>query len=150
MDNFRDPYGTGGGSEHPTSMARAGHEAGTLIGAALAANAVTLLLSELVAPVPLVTAMLATLAFAGVWLGLSGHFSAGASSLRFGLREHLYAAGLTMLGVFLGTWLLAAVVGDGRTFYCEPAVPWRMRLRCSEVSRSHFVRGWRMLEVVRD
>ena len=48
-------------------MARVGHEAGTLIAAALAANAVTLLLSELVAPVPLVTAMLATLAFAGVW-----------------------------------------------------------------------------------
>ena len=109
-------------------MARVGHEAGTLIGAALAANAVTLWLSELVAPVPLVTAMLATLAFAGVWLGLSEHFSAGTSSLRLGLREHLYAAGLTMLGVFLGTWLLVAVIGDGRTFYCEPAVPWRIEI----------------------
>ena len=115
-------------SEHPTSIARVGQEAGTLIGAALAANAVILLLSELVAPLPLVTAMLATLAFAGVWLGLSEHFSAGTSSLRLGLREHLYAAGLTMLGVFLGTWLFATVVGDGRTFYCEPAVPWRIEI----------------------
>jgi hypothetical protein len=99
-----------------------------MIAAALAAQAVTLLLSELVAPVPLLTAMLATFAFAGVWLGLSEHFRAGASSLRFGLREHLYAAGLTMLGVFLGTWLLVAMVGDGRTFYCEPAVPWRIEI----------------------
>jgi MFS family permease len=115
-------------SERPTSIARVGQEAGTLIGAALAANAVTLLLSELVAPVPFVTAMLTTLAFAGVWLGLSEHFSAGTSSLRFGLRVHLYAAGLTMLGVFLGTWLLVAAVGDGRTFYCEPAVPWRIEI----------------------
>src|ERR1022692_2256777 len=77
MDNFRDPCGTGGAPEHPTSIARVVHAAGTQIGAALVANAVILLLSELVAPVPLVTAMLATLAFASVWLGLSDHFSTG-------------------------------------------------------------------------
>ena len=98
------------------------------IAAALAANAVIVVLTELFAPVPLLTAMLGTFTFAGVWLGLSVRLHAGAPWPRSTMGQDLDAGGLTMAGVLLGTWLLVAVVGDGRKFYCEPAVPWRMAI----------------------
>jgi hypothetical protein len=32
------------------------------------------------------------------------------------------------VAVFLGTRLLASALGDAHTFYCEPAVPWRIEI----------------------
>lgn len=119
---------TGPGSAGPNLMAQVWRQDGPLIAAALVAQVVIVVLTELAAPAPLLTAMLATAAFAGVWLGLSRRPSAATTSARSGWGEPLYAAGLTTIAVFLGSRLLASVLGDGHTFYCEPAVPWRIEI----------------------
>lgn len=123
-----EPPSAGPFSGPPSATAAVWRQAATLVAAALAANAVIVVLTELVAPVPLLTAMLATLTFAGVWLGLSVRLNAGSPWHQSTMGQDLDVAGLTMVGVFLGTWLLAAEVGDGRRFYCEPAVPWRIAI----------------------
>lgn len=115
-------------SEPPGPNAHFWREAGALVAAALAAQAVTVALTKLAAAVALVTAMLATIAFAGMWLGLSRRAGADAPSLQSSLRSHLYTAALTMAGVFLGGCVIAAAFGEARSFYCDPAVPWRIEI----------------------
>jgi hypothetical protein len=114
-------------SAGPNPIARASSQAAPLVVAALAAHAVIVVLVQLVAP-HLLTAMLATCVFAGVWLALSRGLGAGLPWNRSGPGPNLYAAGLTALAVFLGDRVLAAILGDGRSFYCEPAVPWRIEI----------------------
>jgi hypothetical protein len=126
--NLMQSPSTGPSSAGPNLMMQVWRQAGPLIAAALMAQVVIVVLTELAAPAPLLTAMLATAAFAGVWLGLSRRPSAATPSVRSGWGEPLYAAGITTTAVFLGSRLLAGVFGDGRAFYCEPAVPWRIEI----------------------
>lgn len=102
-------------------------EAGALTAAALAAQVVTAMLTSFAA-VPLLTAMLATFAFTGTWLGLTRRAGPDAPSLQSGLRSHLYTAALTAAGVFLGARLISLVLGSAHAFACEPAVPWRIEI----------------------
>jgi len=102
--------------------------AGALVAAALAAQAVTVALTKLVAPVPLLAAMLATLAFCCAWVGLSPSASVNTALLRTSVRGYLCAAAVTAAGVFVGIRLIAAVLGDAPSFYCNPAVPFRIEI----------------------
>ena len=115
-------------SKPPGANTHVLREVWALAAAALAAQAVTVALTKLVAAVPLLTAMLATLAFSCAWVGLSPSASIEAALLRTSLRAHLYVAGLTAVGVLLGVHLIAAVLGDARSFYCNPAVPFRIEI----------------------
>ncbi len=103
-------------------------EAGALVAAALAAQAVTVALTKLDAPVPLLNAMLTTLAFSCAWVGLSPSASVNAALLRTSLRAHLYVAALTAVGILLGVHLIAAVLGEARSFYCNPAAPFQIEI----------------------
>ena len=127
MNPIQSPSG-GPGSAGPNPIARTWRQAAPLIAAALAAQSVIVVFVKFAAPAPLLTAMLATFAFAGVWLGLSRGLGAEAPWSRSAPGLNLYAAGLTALAVFVGARLLAGIIGDGHAFYCEPAVPWRIEI----------------------
>ena len=81
-------------SKPPGANTHVLREVWALAAAALAAQAVTVALTKLVTAVPLLTAMLATLAFSCAWVGLSPSASIKAALLRTSLRAHLYVAGL--------------------------------------------------------
>ena len=115
-------------SEPPGANTHVLREVWALAVAALAAQAVTVAQNRLVTAVPLLTAMLATLAFSCAWVGLSPSASVNAALLRTSLRARLYVAALTTVGVLLGVDLIAAVLGDARSFYCNPAVPFRIEI----------------------
>ncbi len=115
------------GSAGPDRMAAVWRQVAPLTAAALTAQAVIVLVG-LVAPAPLLTAMLATVAFAGVWLAVSSRPGSGSRCGRPEPGLGLYAAGLIAVAAFLGIQVLAVVLGDGHIFYCEPAVPWRIEI----------------------
>lgn len=110
MNPIQSPSG-GPGSAGPNPIARTWRQAAPLIAAALAAQAVIVMLVKLVVPAPLLTAMLATFVFAGVWLALSRGMGTEAAWSRSAPGLNLYAAGLTALAVFVGARLLAGIVG---------------------------------------
>ncbi len=113
----------------PSTLAgRIWQQARPMIAAALVAQLVIVVLSEFVAPAPLLTAMLGTFAFSAVWLHFAPHQSARARASPLALRDYGYTAGLITGAVLLGTLFLATILGNGNAFYCEPAVPWRVEI----------------------
>jgi len=109
-------------------LARAARSAAPLIAAGLSAHAVTVGLTELVSPAPLLTALIATLVFAAVSIGCTpkrGTVVSGSSQPAF---LPLRAQGLAVVAIGASVWLIGHLFGTGTEFYCEPFVPWRIEI----------------------
>lgn len=79
-------------------------------------------------PVPLVTAIAATLTFAAAWPYGVRPPETETRAASLSTLVDLYAAAFTAAGVLVGAWMISAIVGDASAFYCEPAIPWRIEI----------------------
>ena len=99
-----------------------------LVAAGLAAHGAAVALMASSAQPPLMTALVATLVFAGISLayGRRPWAVVGPADTRLQLR--LAADATVVVIVWAGVWLVGRVLGTGSAFYCEPLVPWRIEL----------------------
>lgn len=102
-----------------------------LVVAGLAAHGSIVGLTAFSAPPPLLTALVATVVFAGISLAYGRLTGAlvGPSPGRL-LGRVLADAVVLMIGG-AGGWLIGRALGTGATFYCEPLVPWRIEIALS-------------------
>ncbi len=98
------------------------------IAAGLAAHVVASVLTVFVSPAPLLTAIAATLAFAATWLYFSHGMLVGDRVASPSALRNLYAVLFTTAAILVGAWMITAVVGNASTFYCTPAIPWRIEI----------------------
>ena len=109
----------------PRSIWRA---AAPRITAGLGAHSVVVALTALTSSVPLLTALVATLVFAGITLA---HHTRGRASIAGASRPlmvPMLAGALALVSIGAGAWVIGRVVGTGAAFYCEPLVPWRIEI----------------------
>jgi len=78
------------------------------------------------APIPLLTAIAATLTFAGAWVYVTRSMGADISTSASYIAINLYANGFAAAGVAAGAGIITAVIGGTQAFYCAPAIPWRI------------------------
>ncbi len=99
-----------------------------LVAAGLLAHGSVVGLTTFTARPPLLTALVATLVFAGVSLayGRRPGMVVGPSPGRLP-GGVLVDAGVLLI-VAAGGWLIGRTLGTGVTFYCEPLVPWRIEI----------------------
>jgi len=107
------------------ALAAAWRAAAPLIAAALAAH-VTVILMLRAAPVPLLTALAATVVFAGITFlyARRGMPIVPDASPVLALQAMVLAAVVIAAAV----WLFSFAAGSGAPFYCEPLVPWRIAI----------------------
>jgi hypothetical protein len=101
-----------------------------MIVSGLGAHVVIVGVTEYVAPVPLLTALFAALAFAAVSFAFAFRQRQGvivARSKRPAMLR-LQADGLSLVAIGTGAWLISRLLGTGAEFYCEPLVPWRIEI----------------------
>lgn len=96
--------------------------------AGLAAHGAVVGLTAFSAPPPLLTALVATLVFAGISLAYGRRTDAlvGPSPVR--LPESIVADAVVLVIVGAGGWLIGRALGTGAAYYCEPLVPWRIEI----------------------
>lgn len=111
-------------------LAAAWRTAEPMIVSGLGAHVVIVGVTEYVAPVPLLTALFAALAFAAVSFAFAFRQRQGvivARSKRPAMLR-LQADGLSLVAIGTGAWLISRLLGTGAEFYCEPLVPWRIEI----------------------
>lgn len=111
-------------------LAAAWRAAEPLIVSGLGAHLVIVGVTEYASPVPLLTALIATLAFAAVSLALAFRRRQRvivAPSQRPAILR-LQADGIALAAIGAGAWLISRLLGTGTEFYCEALVPWRIEI----------------------
>ena len=99
-----------------------------LVVAGLAAHGSVVGLTVFSAPPPLLTALVATLVFAGATLAY-GRLTGALVGPSPGRLPGSVLADAVVLGIVAaGGWLIGHALGTGATFYCEPVVPWRIEI----------------------
>jgi len=99
-----------------------------LVVAGLAAHGSVVGLTVFSAPPPLLTALVATLVFAGATLAY-GRLTGALVGPSPGRLPGSILADAVVLGIVAaGGWLIGHALGTGATFYCEPVVPWRIEI----------------------
>jgi len=124
------------------------HSAEPLIAAALGAHIAVLVLTKLAVPAPLLTALVATIVFAGISLAYAIRGRMIVLDVSAALQLKAGLLGLVIIGA--GVWLLGRVLGTGAEFYCVPLVPWRIEIAlfgsftvgCLTVMARARWRGW--------
>ncbi len=109
----------------PTAVWRA---AGPIIAAGLSAHIIVVVASKSASQVPLLTALLATLAFATVSFAYMFRKRATIASSKHPVMLQLQAGGFALVAIGAGVWLTNRLLGTGANFYCEPLVPWRIEI----------------------
>lgn len=99
-----------------------------LVAAGLAAHGAVVGLLALAAPPPLLTALVATLVFAGISLAYRRRPGEVVGPSPGRLPEAVLAGVVVLAIVGAGGWLIGRALGTGVTFYCEPLVPWRIEI----------------------
>ena len=99
-----------------------------LVAAGLAAHGAVVGLPAFSAPTPLLTALVATLVFAGVSLAYGRLTGALVGPSPGQLAGSILADAVVLGIVAAGGWLIGHALGTGATFYCEPLVPWRIEI----------------------
>ncbi|HXJ77172.1 MAG TPA: hypothetical protein VMS64_00655 [Candidatus Methylomirabilis sp.] len=99
-----------------------------LVAAGLAAHGSVVGLTAFSAPPPLLTALVATLAFAGISLAYRRRVGAVVGPAPRRLAGIVLANAVVLVIVGTGAWLTGRVLGTGAGFYCEPFVPWRIEI----------------------
>lgn len=87
-----------------------------------------LVLATLSVQPPLLTAVAATLVFAGISLAYGRRPGAAVGPVPGRLPESLAADAMVLVIVGAVTALIGRAVGTGAAFYCEPLVPWRIEI----------------------
>jgi hypothetical protein len=77
---------------------------------------------------PLLTALVSTLVFAGISLAYGRRTDALVGPPPGRLPESVVADVVVLVGVGAGGWLSGRALGTGAVFYCEPLVPWRIEI----------------------
>ena len=109
----------------PRSIWRA---AAPRITAGLGAHSVVVALTALTSSVPLLTALVATLVFAGSPLPIIHGVVRALRGASRPLMVPRLAGALALVSIGAGAWVIGRVVGTGAAFYCEPLVPWRIEI----------------------
>ena len=99
-----------------------------LIAAALGAHIAVLVLTRLAARPPLLTALIATVVFAGVSLSYAIRRRTIVLDLSSSAALEVQAKLLSVVIIGAGAWLLGGFLGTGAEFYCSPLVPWRIEI----------------------
>ena len=99
-----------------------------LVAAGLAAHGSVVGLTAFFAPPPLLTALVATLVFAGISLAYGRRVGALVGPAPRRLVRNVLADAVVLVIVSAGAWLIGRVLGTGAGFYCEPLVPWRIEI----------------------
>ena len=99
-----------------------------LVAAGLAAHGSVVGLTAFFAPPPLLTALVATLVFAGISLAYGRRVGALVGPAPRRLVGNVLADAVVLVIVAAGAWLIGRVLGTGAGFYCEPLVPWRIEI----------------------
>lgn len=120
--------GRGGAAGAPRLGSLIRRIAEPLVAAGLAAHGSVVGLTAFSTPPPLVTALVATLVFAGISLAYGRRPGALAGPSAGRLPESVVADALVFVSVGAGGWLIGRAIGTGATFYCEPLVPWRIEI----------------------
>jgi hypothetical protein len=113
-----------------------------LVVAALSAHAAIVVLTDFLSPVPLATAVVATLLFAAVSLAYvapRGRPHDVLHDATASLWPRPIAIGLAFLCISAGARLLAFILASAPAFYCHAAVPWRIEIALCGSSASGFV-----------
>lgn len=123
--------GTGSCRDGPS---RRGHPiqnmAEALVAAGLAAHSSVVGLIVFSGSPPLLTALVASVVFAGVSLSYGRRAGAAIGATSGRLVDAL--GDLVVLVVIgAGGWLIGRALGTGAAFYCEPLVPWRIEIALS-------------------
>jgi hypothetical protein len=77
---------------------------------------------------PLLTALIATLVFAGITLAYGRRPGAVVGPAPGRLPAGVLSDAVVFVIVGAGGWLIGRTVGTGVAFYCEPLVPWRIEI----------------------
>lgn len=110
-----------------------------LVVAGLAAHGSVAGLRVFSAPPPLLTAIVATIVFAGISLAYGRRTGALVGPSPGRLRESVVADVVVLVGVGAGGWLIGRALGTGAAFYCEPLVPWRIEIAlCGSFGVAYF------------
>lgn len=99
-----------------------------LVVAGLAAHGSVVGLTAFSTPPPLLTALVATLVFAGATLAYGRLTGALVGPSPWRLPGSVLADTVVLGIVVAGGWLIGHALGTGATFYCEPLVPWRIEI----------------------
>lgn len=99
-----------------------------LVVAGLAAHGSVVGLTAFSARPPLLTALVATLVFAGISLAYGRRSGALVGPSPWRLPGGVLTDAIVFVIVAAGGWLIGRVLGTGAAFYCEPLVPWRIEI----------------------
>lgn len=99
-----------------------------LVVGGLAAHGSVVGLTAFSAPPPLLTALVATLVFAGISLAYGRRTGALVGPSPGRRPKSVVADAVVLVSVGAGGWLMGRVFGTGAAFYCEPLVPWRIEI----------------------
>jgi hypothetical protein len=104
--------------------------AAPVIVSGLGAHVVIVGMTEYTSSIPLLTALFAAVAFAGVSLALASQRTDGAVGAHLDRLAipRLQSDGLVLGAIGIGAWLIGHLLGTGTEFYCEPLVPWRIEI----------------------
>ncbi len=76
----------------------------------------------------LMVALVGTLLFALTEQAFRGFFEAHSSSAEWRIFKEAVSFGTAFAGCLAVCWLASLLVGEARSFYCEPTVPWRVEI----------------------
>lgn len=99
-----------------------------LVVAGLAAHGSVVGLTAFSVPPPLLTALVATLVFAGISLAYGRLTGALVGPSPGRLLGRVLTDAVVLMIVGAGCWLIGRALGTGATFYCEPLVPWGIEI----------------------
>ena len=99
-----------------------------LVVGGLAAHGSAVGLTAFSAPPPLVTALVATLVFAGVSLAYRRRSGVLVGPSPWRVPGSVLTDAIVFVVVAAGGWLIGRFLGTGAAFYCEPLVPWRIEI----------------------
>jgi hypothetical protein len=99
-----------------------------LVVAGLAAHGSVVGFMAVSAPPPLLTAIVATVVFAGISLAYGRRTGAMVGPSRGRLPESVVADAVALVIAAAGVWLIGRALGTGTAYYCEPLVPWRIEI----------------------
>lgn len=99
-----------------------------LVTAGLAAHGSIVGLTAFSVLPPLLTALIATLVFAGITLAHGRRPGAVVGPSPGRLPANVLSDAVVLVIVGAGGWLTGRTLGTGVAFYCEPLVPWRIEI----------------------